>query len=95
MALGAYQYKIHLEHLAHGPFDRDYNNFAFHKNRKKDFPWTCSDCALFDSKWYVIPTAAPSTRPRQPGSVADCRILRQAADRGSPVRSWEQCRAPN
>mmetsp|Transcript_50552 Transcript_50552/g.119612 ORF Transcript_50552/g.119612 Transcript_50552/m.119612 type:complete len:117 (+) Transcript_50552:31-381(+) len=52
LVLAAYQYRIHLDHLAHPGYKRSENNnrFAYMDNRKKAFPWVCSDCGLFDGE---------------------------------------------
>jgi hypothetical protein len=51
-AVGAYEYKIHMDHHNSGVhFEHEKNAFPFRKIRAKAFPWTCSDCGLFESEW--------------------------------------------
>ena len=50
-ALGAYEYKVHMDHH-HGPkFEHEANAYPFRKMRNKAFPWDCPDCGLFESEW--------------------------------------------
>ena len=35
----------------HSHFDPEKNAFAYMKTRTKAYPWECSNCNLFDSKW--------------------------------------------
>merc|ERR1712216_370762 len=47
--VGAYEYKVHMDHH-HGPkFEHENNAFAHRKIRNKAFPWSCPDCGLFQS----------------------------------------------
>ena len=49
--VGAYEYKVHMDHH-HGPkFEYENNAFAHTKIRNKAFPWSCPDCGLFQSDW--------------------------------------------
>ena len=49
--VGAYEYKVHLDHH-HGPqYEDEKNLFPYRKMRAKPFPWTCSDCGLFETEW--------------------------------------------
>jgi len=55
-ALGAYEYKVHMDHH-HGPkFEHEANAYPFRKMRNKAFPWDCPDCGLFESEWSVCVT---------------------------------------
>jgi hypothetical protein len=50
--VGAYEYKVHMDHHAHGAkFEHENNAFAHRKIRSKAFPWSCPDCGLFQSDW--------------------------------------------
>ena len=49
--VGAYEYKVHMDHH-HGPkFEHENNAFPYRKIRAKAFPWSCPDCGLFESEW--------------------------------------------
>merc|ERR1712216_314615 len=49
-AVGAYEYKVHMDHHASGVhFEHEKNAYAHRKIRNKAFPWACPDCGLFDS----------------------------------------------
>ena len=62
-ALGAYEYKVHMDHH-HGPkFEHESNAYPFRKMRTKAFPWSCPDCALFDSEWCVFVSRKPYFGP--------------------------------
>ena len=55
-AVGAYEYKVHMDHHASGVhFEHEKNAYAHRKIRNKAFPWACPDCGLFDSNWCVGP----------------------------------------
>jgi len=58
-ALGAYEYKVHLDHH-HGPkFEHEANAYPFRKMRTKAFPWDCPDCGLFESEcWKACKSGA-------------------------------------
>mmetsp|Transcript_21003 Transcript_21003/g.42335 ORF Transcript_21003/g.42335 Transcript_21003/m.42335 type:complete len:134 (-) Transcript_21003:891-1292(-) len=46
-----YEYKVHMDHVAHGHgYDREANNFPYMNFRLKQYPWSCGDCNLFDAK---------------------------------------------
>ncbi len=47
-----YQYRVHMDHAKHGPFNREANEYPFMNFRLKQYPWGCGDCNLFDAKWY-------------------------------------------
>jgi hypothetical protein len=51
VVVGAYEYKVHLDHHNGPQYEDEKNLFPYRKIRAKPFPWTCSDCGLFETEW--------------------------------------------
>jgi len=49
--VGAYEYKVHLDHHGGPKYSYENNQFPAMKKRNKAFPWACNDCGLFEGEW--------------------------------------------
>mmetsp|Transcript_34301 Transcript_34301/g.80463 ORF Transcript_34301/g.80463 Transcript_34301/m.80463 type:complete len:106 (-) Transcript_34301:207-524(-) len=56
VAIGGFVYSQSV----HEHFDFEKNKFHYMHVRNKQFPWSCSDCNLFDSKCWAEARAAKS-----------------------------------